>query len=220
MAAAVTSVCMRAPNVLDVSRAPPPESTPTFLSLPSEWETVLGRHLPETLARLDGALHLAFLMSQEANAPGGRARAATFFRSALVEFVSVADMAHAESAGRPELQKFYVTGTSHPAPHALWLLRNVQVHLASSRLADSTRSLWLRHVPDAQPVDVDVWLVQDLAVAQLRELRAVNEQHQYTEDQLAELVTWFNTAQALFGVHDVVYRGVEEVARRLVEQVT
>ena len=198
------------PNKLDYNLVPEPESTPVFAALPKELEAAMQK-LPLTLGRMEATLMAWSGMGSPKT--GGQSKAESAFRSALSEYVSIEDILNREL---PSGQlAFRLLDTENPLPHILKQLRNLQVHLVASRMSDHTISLWLKHVPGAEPVDVTRWVICDLTAAQLLELDAFQKGY-YTEAQATEMVNWLNERQTLFGIGDIIYRGVVEAAERIV----
>ena len=60
-------------------------------------------------------------------------------------------------------------------PHVLRLLRHLQIHGMANELSDVIITLWMKSVPGAELTDVQVWVISDLADAQLLELDAFDE---------------------------------------------
>lgn len=199
-------------NKLDYSLVPEPEFTPTFMHLPKELEEAM-RPCLRTLERMQAALSSARGMdSIKPEGDHSRSRAESAFRSALIDYVSIEDILKRElPAVQPPFKLF---DTENPLPHILKQLRNLQVHLVASKMSERAISLHLRNVPGAEPVDVTVWTISDLTDSQLLELDAFKEGY-YTPAQATEMVNWLNTRQTLFGIGDIIYRGVIEAAERI-----
>lgn len=203
----------RRANRLDYGLLPEPESTPTFTSLPEELEAAMQR-LPRTLRRMEAALSSAREIdsSREGGARAQR-RAESAFRSALTEYIAIEDTFKRERpAGTPP---FRLLDTTNPLPHILRLLRHLQTHHTASELSGVTISLWLKNVPGAEPQDVPVRVISDLTETQLLDLDAFKEGY-YTRAQAREMVNWIKARQEVFGIRDIIYRGVEEAAERIV----
>jgi hypothetical protein len=193
-------------NKLDYSLIPEPEFTPTFMVLPQELEKALQK-LPRTLERMDATLWACHELG------GGRSKSESAFRTALSEYASIEDILNRElSPGQPV---FRLSDTENPLPHIMKQLRNLQVHLIASKMSDHTISLWLKNVPGAEPVDITCWIIGDITDAQLLDLDAFQKGY-YTKSQATEMVNWINERQTLFGIGDIIYRGVVEAAERIV----
>lgn len=201
---------------LQFTPLPDNEWTPTFMSLPLELEDRM-KHAPLTLERLNGCLYLAFLAtSVDANSKYSAVRAGACFRGALAEYASVYDMAKLEFSNQE--RRINLQETENPLPHILKLLRHLQVHFVSTPVKDKTVSLWLKKMPDAKPVDCIVWYIEDLTPNQFLGLRAFKAKSPFYSPEQAELmIEWLKAAQAKFGIADVIWRGVVEIAERLVD---
>lgn len=187
------------------------ECTPTFMCLPREEEQRLAS-TPLTLDRLQSALHFANLL-RCAKQEHEMMRAGAYFRASLAEFVSVQEIARVEASN---WKKFELLDTTLPLPHMLKLLRNMQIHVRTVSLKDRRMWLHLRLAVGARPVETSKWCVDDLTPEQLLELRAFKiNKPQYNQEQATQLVTWFQDAQELFGVPDLVWYAVNDAARRL-----
>lgn len=196
----------RRPRTLNYDLVPEPEFTPTFMSLPSELEDSMQR-FPRTLKRMKAVLTncCGIKISQPQQAENA-------FRAALTEFAAIEDLLNREL---PEGNlKFRLLDTDNPLPHILKQLRNLQVHLEGSSIAGHQISLWLKNVPGAEPIDMLVPTIADLTDTQLLELDAFQKGY-YSQAQASEMVAWINTRQLLFGIDDVIYRGVVEAAERI-----
>jgi hypothetical protein len=204
----------RRANRLDYTLAPEPEFTYTFTALyPQELEEEL-RKLPKTHDRIRAALMACAEMDTKPGSDRARLKAESAFRNALTEYVAVEDTLNRELPAVKS--KFRLLGTRNPLPHVLKLLRHLQTHGMANELSGITISLWLKNVPGAKPTDVPVWIISDLADAQLLKLDAFAEGF-YTPAQATEMVNWVKTRQAKFGVGDIIHRGILEVAERIVE---
>lgn len=202
-------------NKLDFNLIPAYESTSPFMMLPRGIESAIKR-FPETEERIDGALMFcAHIMNCEPEStPNAARRAGAYFRAALGEYASIEEAFNRE---RPRsTPKFRLRGTENPVPHILKQLRNVQVHLAASKMSERVIALIMKNYPDAEPVNVTIWTMNDLTDAHLKRLRAFKEGH-YNRAQGTQMVNWINTRQTQFGIHDIVHRGLLEAAERIVK---
>jgi len=190
------------------------EFTATFMCLPKELEAALVG-FPETSERIESSLmfcsKLTYCDPKEDRLAA--TKAARYFRAALAEYVSIEEALNRERPlGTPE---FNLYSTENPLPHILEQLRHLQVHLTISEMSDRSVSLWLKNVPGSEPVDVRIWTISNLTDSQLTSLRAFKNGKHYTAAQATEMVKWINTRQADFGIHDLVHRGLVEVAERI-----
>lgn len=188
------------------------ESTPAWYSFRERERTELSRQLPDTLERLEGALHFAFELTNVAERDLARAR--LFFRAALAEYSSIEDISKRE---RPSL-RFELRATGWPLPHILKVLRNLHVHLKSVEFRHSHQSLEFRGTRNTDPVDVVKWCVSDLSADDLLKVRAFQgSRPEYTKDQAEQLVAWFDDAQEHFGIPDLLWRAVHDARNRLTD---
>jgi hypothetical protein len=201
-------------NRLNYNLAPEPEFTYTFTALyPPEFEEELQK-LPRTHDRIQAALMACAEMDVPKPGSGRtRLKAESAFRNALTEYVAVEDTLNREMpAGKP---RFRLHSTQNPLPHVLKLLRHLQTHGMANELSGIIISLWLKNVPGAEPTNVPVWVISDLADARLLELDAFAEGF-YTPAQATEMVNWVKTRQGKFGIGDIIHRGILEAAERIV----
>lgn len=170
------------------------------MSLPESRKSKIA-YAPKTLERINGALHMAYLLSREYS---GSENANIYFRSALCEFSSINDIAKSEIDSEQPL-----LNTSHPLPHILKLLRNTQVHVSSFALDNPTMSLVLG-IAGSTPVTCSKWIIADISEEDLLRLDAFtkNRPH-YTKEDATRMIEWLNHAQSQFGIPDLIRRAIE-----------
>jgi hypothetical protein len=190
------------------------EFTATFMCLPQNLEGALVR-FPETLERIESSLMFCSKLTYCDPKQDRRAgmKAGRYFRAALAEYVSIEEAFNRE---RPsDTSEFNLDSTENPLPHILEQLRHLQVHLTTSEMSDRRVSLWLKNVPGSKPVDIRIWTISDLTDSQLTSLHAFKNEKHYTATQATEMVNWLNARQTDFGIHDLVHRGLVEIAERI-----
>ena len=202
-------------HTLNFTLLPEFEFTATFMCLPQNLEDALLR-FPETSERVESSLmfcsNLTYCDPKKDSCAA--LKAGRYFRAALAEYHSIEEAFNRE---RPDgSPSFHLYSTENPLPHILEQLRHLQVHLTINEMSDRQVSLWLKNVPEAQPVDVRIWTISDLTDTQLKSLRAFRNEKHYTATQATEMVHWVNTRQTDFGIHDLIHRGLVEVAERIV----
>jgi hypothetical protein len=142
-----------------------------------------------------------------------RAREA-HLRASLAEFVSMEDAldrdARAVSVGLPLLRG---SDGSDPLLHVIRELRNFEIHLYSSRLSShEVTAVMCGSYPDdwSRTVTKPAWCIQDLTPSDFAKLRNARR---YDPADVVRLLAWFNTAQRVWGVQDLVRLAIVRYCR-------
>lgn len=193
---------------LDFNVLPRLDSYRVFLSLDDGIKKALSR-LPETLARANGACHHCHeVRDDDAGAVEARESA---LRSALAEFVSME-----ESLGRDLNNAMIgaapvkITESQNPLLHIVRELRNLEIHLQTSRLKSVTKEV--TYVGDNY--QLDIWVAGDITESDFMKLRNARR---YKRDDVVKMVDWFNRAQKEWGVDQLIYRAVVEYCRMIIK---
>ncbi len=123
---------------------------------------------------------------------------AAYFRACLTELCRIEDVA--KSLKEPI--SFY--GSNDPSLHLMKLLRNYQVHIASSELTTGQVTVQFagEHMVHRS------FIVDNISVTELRKLDSATP---YSESQLEEIVALFESHQRKFGVVQLLYHLAKRV---------
>src|ERR1041385_3698460 len=191
---------------LDFGLLPRLGSYRVFLSLGDEIERALAK-LPDTLARANGACHHCHGVGGD----GAIEAKESALRSALADFVSMED-----SWGRDLTKAGMVAApikvivSQNPLLHITRELRNLEIHLQTSRLKPLEKEV--TYAGDNRRIDI--WVVGDIAESDFMKLRNANR---YKRDDVVKMIDWFNWAQKQWGIDQLIYRAVVEYCRMIIK---
>ena len=200
---------------LDFSLCPDLSSRWLFYALPEALEKSLERGLPETLARLEGALTFGYFVSfaeiKPADEPKATRQREACLRAALVEFASSDEALGRDLAatGRAPLR---IHDCPEPHVRAIRELRNLEVHLRASPLSSEKKDVLTRVGGEESETQTEIWTIDALTEAEFSQLR--NAKY-YTQAEIRQLVAWFNQAQDAWGVDHVLYLAIRTYAEKL-----
>jgi hypothetical protein len=123
-------------------------------------------------------------------------------RAALAEFVSIEDVLNLKYPSHKN--EFSIVKSSNPLFHIMKLLRDYNIHLGVTTLAEPEISVAMETTPD-EVHDIKTLIVDNLEVNSLKTLR--NAKH-YSDSDLIEMVDCFNKQQLRFGVADLIIKGL------------
>lgn len=138
------------------------------------------------------------------------------FRAALTEFVSMEEVQGLDYQSNGLIRKpIRLNEIPNPLLHLFRELRNLEVHLRHSELRPIPKDL-LWGNPDrpeeAKPISIDIWVLEGITFESFTLLRNAKN---YTEQQIKQLVSWFNETQESWGVHELFCLAIEEYCRHL-----
>lgn len=192
---------------LDFDLLPRLDSYRVFLSLDAEIKKALAK-LPETLARANGACHYCHEIRDDGRAIEARESA---LRSALAEFVSMEeslgrDLSSAGIGAAP----VKITESQSPLLHIVRELRNLEIHLQTSRLKSVVKEV--TYVGDNY--QLNIWVAGDITESDFMKLRNARR---YKRDDLVKMVEWSNRAQKKWGIDQLIYRAIVEYCRMIIK---
>lgn len=173
--------------------------------------------LPETSERARCAVHFSYRIANQTTEDMFRRQG--YMRASLAEFVGM------EEALLRDLRKLGVStpplkansGTK-PLLHIIRELRNFEIHLHSSPLSPEKKStLWgdFKNPDEAIQLETTIWVIDDLTEARFSKLRNAGR---YDPADVSKLVSWFNSAQKEWGVHDLIQRAAEEFCCEMIAE--
>lgn len=199
---------VKAANIyaLDFNLLPQLDSYRVFLSLGDEIKTALAK-LPETLARANGACHHCHKVRSD----GPIEAKESALRSALAELVSMEeslgrDLNNAGIGAAP----VKITESQNPLLHIVRELRNLEIHLQTSRLKSVEKEV--TYVGDNY--QIDIWVAGDITESGFMKLRNAKR---YKREDVVKMVDWFNWAQKEWGINQLIYRAVVEYCRMIIK---
>jgi hypothetical protein len=189
---------------LDVCRAPAIDRGHAFLQLEPATANVLQKW-PEIHVRLNNALRFACMISGDHQ---DTFRCA-LIRATLTELVSVEDVQRFLISEKRWMEPSVKLDSSrHPLLCIARELRNVEVHVSSSTIAQERRNLlWGR--PDAPDEALDVnCAVQWIDNLDLNAFKKLKYFSRYDESAFDAALKWFNLAQRDWGIVELLYRAI------------
>lgn len=186
-----------------------PSHYAVFFSLGDECKSDLSA-FPETLSRIQGALHFAHMLRIAGEEGPEERLAGSYLRASLAEYVAIDEMAKSEFCNGFSLLK-----TRCPLPHILKILRNYQMHIGTTKVTEENMELLYR----GETVEIGKWIVTDVESGHLLSLHAFKENRgrsaMYSEQTAEKMVEWLNESQRTFGFPNLIYTAVMDVCNQL-----
>jgi hypothetical protein len=207
-------------RVLDFALLKRPSVCGMFVCLPTEIEKAI-EALPETSARFEGAIKFCWYISATpevlyADEPKATRIREAFLRASLAEYVSVEDTLRRDLVKVGiKAQSIKITDLPNPLLHLMRELRNLEIHLTSSKLSKADKDVTVIIFDAEHQSQTTVWTVNDLTVQKFQELRYAR--NRYTKEEIEKMVNWFNEAQYDWGVSDLLFRAIVEWASAIVK---
>lgn len=199
---------------LDFSQLKRIDHCSIFVRLPGDIEDLLESTLPETSARLEGAVNFCWHISGStetlfAGESRTTRRRESFLRASLAEFISIEETLQRDLPALDEkLPPFKLTDSSNPLLHLMRELRNLEIHLSSSKLVSSKIPVLFA----GKEKEITNWIISDLTTQKFEKLRNAKK---YRPEDILQMIEWFNEAQLDWGVTDLLFRSICEVAEML-----
>lgn len=167
---------------------------------------------PELYSRFCAALYMATMAygNSDSYQITSEARKSAYLRSALAEFTSIIDVL---GVLMPHIPKhlYSVDKSNDALYHMFKLLRNYNIHLTESSLDQkSINVLYLFDMKHEHKRTVDY--ISNLSVAELRRLYSAQR---YSEEDLEELVYYFECQQHEFGVQALIQKGIIDYSEHI-----
>lgn len=172
--------------------------------------------LPQTYARAVAAIRFSHLLDY---AEHDLALREAYLRAALAEYVSMEDtLVRDLRALKIHRDPIRSCDSGNPLLHIIRELRNLEVHLRSSKMAASkTKALYKHHNDgeDYHEIELDVWWIEPIQPREFHELH--NSKHYHAHD-IAQMLDWFNNGQKIWGVDELVRLATNAYAREIVRE--
>ena len=207
-------ISKQSPQILDFTLLDRIEAPSAFRRSPRELVPALEK-LPQTLARAEAASYFAARVSNP-NDFGTDCDAwqrEAYLRAALVEFVSIEYVlpqelkALAINIATPRIQHSH-----NPLLHVVAALRHMNVHLTASDLSESRRLAVWPISPTPIEFTYRMWVVQPLAPEDLNRRQGPK----FASADVDRMRSWFSSAQAEWGVHNLVQHAIIEYSKFIV----
>lgn len=186
-----------------------PSHYAVFFSLEDNCRAALSA-FPETLSRIEGALHFAHRLRIAGEEGPEERLAGSYLRASLAEYVAIDEMAKAEFDNDFSLLK-----TRCPLPHILKILRNYQMHIGTTKVSEENMELLYR----GETFELGKWVVTDVESGHLLSLHAFTDNRgrpaMYSEQTAEKMVEWLNESQRTFGFPHLIHTAVMDVCNQL-----
>lgn len=169
----------------------------------------------ETLTRAQSAIRLCYeLACSEAYSQ----RKEAFFRGALAEFISMEETLERDlRALGLSVHALKLTDSNDPLLHIAKALRNLETHVQSSGILSDKKAYWFGPIdrPEVgKEMTHEVRYIQDITAEAFSRLR--NAKNYRTEDVI-KLLAWFNEAQKLWGVYELIRLAILRHCKRIID---
>jgi hypothetical protein len=141
-----------------------------------------------------------------------------FLRAALSEFAAMEETLKRDLASRGiKGGCVKITDSRNPLLHIVKQLRNLEVHLHSATLtSEKKRTLLVGHTENpVQDYSLETWMMDDITPEEFDSLRGAKC---YRGIDKTRMIRWFNKAQKIWGVAEIVYRAVLFFGKELIER--
>lgn len=198
---------------LDFSLVPDLKYGTFWLTLDEQVERALS-DFPQTLARAHSSIKFCWFVSQNANTlccKEGQVLQTreAFLRASLAEFVAMEETLERDlrlmGINQPAIR---CNQTSNPLLHIIRELRNFEIHLHSSKLTSFRMPAMLgddQKPEEALAFEANIWIIDDLTETGFKQLRNAAR---YTDRDIIQLLAWFNNAQKVWGIRELIFRAV------------
>ena len=162
--------------------------------------------------RIVSVIYLAAKIGCESDKHGVSkiALSAAFIRSSLCEFISLEEyISQTYSNLNEEIYK--ISKFKDPIFHMLKLLRNYNIHVESSFLAE--KSMQVRTlIKDSPEYEIRVNYISNLNLSSIKSLKSGKY---YTDDQILKMIECFENEQHEFGISTLIIKAALEYIERL-----
>jgi hypothetical protein len=137
-----------------------------------------------------------------------------YLRAALMEFVAMEEVLPVDLERRSLSEnplRIKSTGLAHLI--ILRELRHLHLHLATKTFEMQQRDAVLGFGEEEINTTLSIQLIPYEDLLKLKDLRNAN---MYESDELEAAITWLNDAQSIWGIGDVLQKGVQKYADALV----
>lgn len=210
---------------LDFSLLTRPDSRSMFVSLPPELEKSI-EPLTETSARIEGALKFCWYIGTNKDSLHSDdelkilRRREAFMRASLAEYVSIEDVIKRDLLRLGKIKKteqpYKIINSENPMLHITRELRNLEIHLISSKISESKKDVFLRLNEGEKQIQTSIFTIGDLTVKKFKSLKFAKKR--YSESEIKKMIQWFNEAQQDWGVNDIIFRSICEVTSEIVKK--
>lgn len=202
-------------HTIDFNLLPDLKYSTWMYNVGSEIEEGL-KDLPETLRRAHTSMRCVYELACGENYSN---RKEAHFRASLTEFVSM------EEALSRDLKQIGIQSpplkcvdTTDPVLHIVKALRNLEIHLQSSGLSSFKTTYLFGHKDkpeEAKEMDGEVWYIDDITPDAFNKLRDAKRYHAI---DVVDLLNWFNEAQRLWGVYEIVRLAILRYSQQIISK--
>ncbi len=204
-------------HMLDFGLLPAIDSAHTFCTLDSAILKGLSR-FSETRRRAESAASFlgaqpAGRWSSEPDDEDAKRKDEAFIRASLAELVSMEDtLARDLKRNGLAAQRWRMYSCPNPLLHILRELRNMEVHIRTS-----TVSCFPIRVLYGQDRTPGRFTVTHLEPISLDDFMQLNNANNYRKEDVCRLLDWFEKSQRVFGIRELILRGIEAYASFIAE---
>lgn len=192
-----------------------PKMESGYLIIPKPCEGL--KSFNEIYDRFCSAIYMASMISEKAGKYiiTSNTQHCAYVRATLTEFASI------EECIQQLFPELAVTGyklhmSNNPAFHFLKLLRNYNIHLSESTLAEKAINVALASEPDTE-YDLQVFYIDNLKAEEILKLRTAKH---YTKDEIIEFIRYFEESQHKFGVSNLLINIVVQYSEYISKSLT
>lgn len=191
--------------ILDFNQLPHISHCTAIFELPVSIACVL-QHYPNTYDRALSALYFALQIVKESTSTIKLREG--HMRAAIAEYVSMEETIDVDT----KKTGFYkIVNSKNPLLHIVKQLRNMQIHILTSKLASATESVtYCGH-----EFEMQFWSVQAITQKDFDKLRYKDR---YLLADKVEMIEWFNKNQLELGIQEIILQAVLFYSRELVFQ--
>mgnify|MGYP001201243798 CR=1 FL=1 len=190
---------------LDFNQLPHLSHYTAIFELPVSIASVL-QHYPNTYDRALGALYFTLQIGKESTSTIKLRE--SYMRAAIAEYVSMEETIDVD-AKKTDFYK--IVNSKNPLLHIVKQLRNMQIHILTSKLESTTESVtYCGH-----EFEMQFWSVQAITPNDFDKLRYKDR---YMLVDKVKMIEWFNKNQLEWGIQEIILQAILSYARELAFQ--
>lgn len=176
---------------------------------------------PQTFDRAQSAMYFAYMVDNvEAFFPetSSTKRRESLLRASLAEFVSMEETLERDLSGLGiNVAAIKITDTSDPLLHLIRELRNLEIHLYSSKIAFSEGKFYLPNKVNPEKsieIELKIWCIGDI---QARDFSRLRNSKRYSDGDIKHMLDWFNASQKIYGIHELLRIAIQRYSDAILE---
>lgn len=191
---------MKSQQKICLSKLKPIEYAHLFITLEESKCEFLLNQFPKTLQRAKMSAHF---LQQIGWQKDNIQKSEGYFRASLYELISIEEIFSKEFG-----KKFSIFSTQHPLLILLKLIRNLEVHIKTEKLAKESKQFSWGN--PQKNIDLDIFVINKISIDDLKQLKGYSE-FQEEEKNLIDTLDWFNMVISEWGIVEIIFIAIHEL---------